>query len=247
MSYLRRGLNLHRNVRWHKADGQQKTLEKGITRESSCLFSFFGVFMAENKIREQIVKAAYQYSLLANKIYMYICGEQYFELLFAVGCFRHLTGVASSLSAEDFYKNALNKSLTDKQIQFTPRQTMKKAKKKLPCLIRLPELTDSTVCIVRDMKTNTLVYKLGLTNLEFTLGVAQPTFVNKFPENVYIPRSLRVKDKAIENSDSGEFVDFILEKNLDNIGAKYSKITYRDKGKAFPDVLLPMLDENMDV
>ena len=67
------------------------------------------------------------------------------------------------------------------------------------------------------------------------------------PENVYIPRSLRVKDKAIENSDSGEFVDFILEKNLDNIGAKYSKITYRDKGKKFPDVLLPMLDENIEL
>ena len=89
--------------------------------------------MADNKIREQIVIAAYQYSLLANKIYMYVCGEKYFELLFAVGCFSHLTGVASSLSAEDFYKNALNKSLTDKQIQFTPRQTMKKQKRN--CLV----------------------------------------------------------------------------------------------------------------
>ena len=76
--------NPHQNVRWHKADGQQKTLEKEIMRESSCLFSFFGGSMADNKIREQIVKAAYQYSLLANKIYMYVCGEQYCELLFAV-------------------------------------------------------------------------------------------------------------------------------------------------------------------
>jgi hypothetical protein len=42
--------NPHQNVRWHKADGQQKTLEKEIMRESSCLFSFFGGFMADNKL-----------------------------------------------------------------------------------------------------------------------------------------------------------------------------------------------------
>ena len=41
-------------------------------------------------------------------------------------------------------------------------------------------------------------YKLGLTNLEFTLGVAQPTFVTKFPENVYIPRSLRVRTRLLK-------------------------------------------------
>lgn len=196
-------------------------------------------------IRNRIIEAAKNYADLTGKTYLYVYGEEYFEMLFAVGSFMHLTGVSSSLRAEDFYRKALNANLSEGQLNFTQSQTMKKAKKKLPCLEQLPRLTNSTVCVVKDLSTNTLLYKLGLTNLEFTLGVAQPQFDNKFPPEVYIPRSLRVKDKAIENSSDGEFVDFIMVKSLEGAGAKYSRLLYRDTSKAFPAELRHMLDDRL--
>ncbi|SDP79659.1 hypothetical protein [Selenomonas ruminantium] len=84
-----------------------------------------------------------------------------------------------------------------------------------------------------------------MTNLEFTLGVCQPDYDNKYPAGVYIPRSLRVKDKAIENSSDGDFVDFILEKSLDRIDAKYSHFTYCDEQKKFPAKLYDLLEERV--
>ena len=49
------------------------------------------------------------------------------------------------------------------------------AKKKLPCLKHLPELTKDMVCILKDMQTVTIKYKLSVTNLEFTLGLTENT------------------------------------------------------------------------
>ena len=179
------------------------------------------------KIREQIVQAAAMYATLVGKMYLYVYGEEYFEVLFPAGSFKHLTGVGTILSAEKFYRMSVSKKLSDAQLSFNKQQTVKKAKKKLPCLMRLPELTKSTVCVVRDLQTNTFLYRLGVTNLEFTLGVSQPMFDNKFPSGVYIPRSLRVKDKAIENSSSGDFIDFIFEKSTKRVDYKYDFMSYR--------------------
>lgn len=58
---------------------------------------------------------------------------------------------------------------------------------------RLPELTNTMVCIFKDMKTLTVVYKLSVTNLEFTLGLTEniDSSVNKINE-FFLPMSLRV-------------------------------------------------------
>lgn len=79
------------------------------------------------------------------------------------------------LSAKDFYKNAKKSILTNNQFYFDERHTYANAKKKLPCLKRLPELTNEMVCILKDMQTLTIVYKLSVTNLEFTLGLTENT------------------------------------------------------------------------
>lgn len=49
------------------------------------------------------------------------------------------------------------------------------------------------VCIFKDMKTLTVVYKLSVTNLEFTLGLTEniDSSVNKINE-FFLPMSLRV-------------------------------------------------------
>ena len=92
-------------------------------------------------IRQQIVDAAQVYSTsLAGKTFLYVYGEEYFEVTFPTESFLHLTGVASKLTAKVFYKNAKKSKLTVQQFYFDSRHIYANAKKKLPCLIRLDEL-----------------------------------------------------------------------------------------------------------
>lgn len=128
----------------------------------------------KNAIRQDIIDSAAVYSSeLAGKTFLYVYGEEFFEVSFPVGHFLHLTGVETGLSAKDFYKNAKKGILTNSQFYFSSRHPYANAKKKLPCLKRLPELTNKMVCILKDMQTVTIMYKISVTNLEFTLGLTE--------------------------------------------------------------------------
>lgn len=83
----------------------------------------------------------------------------------------------TKLSAKDFYKNAKKAKLTSSQFYFNARHPYANVRKKLPCLKRLPELTNDMVCILKEMQTVTIIYKLSVTNLEFTLGLTENTDV----------------------------------------------------------------------
>ena len=61
----------------------------------------------KNAIRQGIIDAAIVYSQnLAGKTFLYVYGDEYFEVSFPVDHFLHLTGVETILSAKDFYRNA---------------------------------------------------------------------------------------------------------------------------------------------
>lgn len=196
-------------------------------------------------IRKQIIDAACIYrDHLAGKAFLYVTGDEYFEVVFQTDRFMHLTGVNSKLRAQDFYDKAKESELTTGQIYFDPEHPYHGAKKKLPCLKLLPSLTNSLVCVVKDMKTLTLTYKIGVTNLNFTIGLTENLdFEGNKINGWFLPRTLRVKDKAIENSSDAAFVDFIFSKDasLD----KYNIITFSGSGKAIPDTVRGMLVESL--
>ncbi len=63
----------------------------------------------KNVIRQGITEAEIVYfQNLAGKTFLYVCGDEYFEVSFPIDHFLHLTGVETRLSAKDFYKNAKN-------------------------------------------------------------------------------------------------------------------------------------------
>ena len=185
----------------------------------------------KNIIRQGIIDSAEIYSQnLAGKVFLYAYGEEYFEVSFPVDRFLHLTGVETRLSARDFYKNAKKAILTNNQFYFDARHPYANAKKKLPCLKRLPELTNDMVCILKDMETLRIIYKLSVTNLEFTLGLTENTDNNGNKINDYfLPMTLRVKDSSVEKSSDGEVVDFIFAKDASI--SKYDTLLVEDKGK----------------
>ena len=197
----------------------------------------------KNVIRQNIIDAAAIYSQnLAGKVFLYVYGNEFFEVSFPVDHFLHLTGVETRLSAKDFYKNAKRAILTNNQFYFDTRHPYANAKKKLPCLKRLPELTNDTVCILKDMRTLTIVYKLSVTNLEFTLGLTENTDdkgnkINDF----FLPMSLRVEDSSVEKSNDGEVIDFIFSR--DASVSRYETLLVKDKSKNIPNCIKHLIKE----
>ena len=168
----------------------------------------------KNAIRQGIIEAAIVYSQsLAGKTFLYVYGDEYFEVSFPVDHFLHLTGVETKLSAKDFYRNAKKAILTNDQFYFDATHIYANAKKKLPCLKQLSELTNEMVCVLKDMQTMTITYKLSVTNLEFTLGLTENADrggnkINDF----FLPMSLQVKDSSVEKSND---VFYYPEEELD--------------------------------
>ena len=200
---------------------------------------------AEKKIaiRQQIIDAAKVYSQsLAGKTFLYIYGEEYFEVTFPTENFLHLTGVASKLPAKDFYRYAKIGKLTVQQFYFDSMHIYANAKKKLPCLIRLPELTNTMVCILKELNTLTIIYKLSVTNFEFTLGLTENIdSTGKKINEMFLPMSLRVEDSSVEKSNDGEIVDFIFSK--DASVAIYNSMLVEDKNKTIPESIRKMIKE----
>ncbi len=190
----------------------------------------------KNAIRQDIIASAVVYSQdLAGKTFLFVYGEEFFEVSFPVDNFLHLTGVATKLSAHNFYKNAKKGILTNNQFYFTADHTYANAKKKLPCLKRLPELTNHMVCILKNMQTATIVYKISVSNLEFTLGLIEDM-------NYFLPRSLRVEDSSVERSGGGDIVDFIFVKDASI--SKYNDLLVKDEGKRVPECVRHLINEN---
>ena len=198
----------------------------------------------KNAIRHGIIEAAIVYSQsLAGKTFLYVYGDEYFEVSFPVDHFLHLTGVETILSAKDFYRNVKKAILTNNQFYFDARHIYANAKKKLPCLKRLPELTNEMVCVLKDMQTMTITCKLSVTNLEFTLGLTENTDRNGNKINdFFLPMSLRVKDSSVEKSNDGEIIDFIFSK--DASVAKYDILLVEDKDKKIPDCIRHLISDS---
>ena len=198
----------------------------------------------KNVIRQDIIDSAGIYSQnLAGKVFLYVYGNEYFEVSFPVDHFLHLTGVETGLSAKEFYKNAKKGKLTNTQFHFSARHPYANAKKKLPCLKRLSELTNSMVCILKDMKTVTIIYKLSVTNLEFTLGLTEnvDTKGNKI-NDFFLPMSLRVGDSSVEKSTDGEVVDFIFSK--DASVSQYENLLVKDGHKTIPENIRHLISDS---
>ena len=100
------------------------------------------------------------------------------------------------------------------------------------------------VCILKDMQTVTIIYKLSVTNLEFTLGLTENTDANGNKINdFFLPMSLRVEDTSVEKSKDGEIIDFIFSKDASI--AKYDTLLVEDKNKMIPDSIKHLISEKL--
>ena len=199
----------------------------------------------KNKIRQDIIEAASMYEqYLAGQAFLYVYGNEYFEVMFPVNRFLHLAGVETRLFAKKFYKNAREKTLTTQQFYFSPRHPFEVSKKKLSCLKRLYELTNTKVRILRNMETASVVYKVGISNLEFTLCLTENRDSNGEKINEYfLPMSLRAGRNSTKNGDDYGEVDFIFQKDA-SLG-KYTTLLVKNENKEVPECVHHLLQGNL--
>lgn len=185
--------------------------------------------------RKGIIRAAKSYSKhLSGKVFLYVFGNEYIEVMFRADDFLHMTGTGSTkMNAREFFRHARDGHLRRDQFRFLENYPFHLVNRKLSCLVRIHELTDREVAVLKDMRTGSLVYKIALSNLEFSVGMYQ-----RGP--LYSPRTLRVKDKSFENSGSGEIVDFIFARRYEE--TKYTTCTFQDSAKEIPAAVLSLLD-----
>lgn len=89
------------------------------------------------------------------------------------------------------------------------------------------------VCILKEMQTVSIIYKLSVTNLEFTLGLTENLDANGNRINaLFLPMSLRVEDSSVARSRDGDIVDFIFTK--DACMELYDTMLVKDDQKAIP-------------
>ena len=191
-------------------------------------------------IRTKILDAASVYSEeLAGKVFLYVVGDKHFVVAFRVPRFNIFTQKKSFLAAKFFKKKPNNATLTTDQIFFDKNHPYNNAKKKLGYLKLLPAITSELVCVVKNLKTPTITYKLGATNLSFTIGLIQ----SSNDTSRFIPMTLRINDKAIENSADAEFVDFIFGKSAEE--DEYTELRYKDPEKVIPVELRELLSQEL--
>lgn len=179
-------------------------------------------------VLNKIKNAVLGYDLLLNNTYLIVFEGNYIEITFFKKNYKHLTGVMSSLSAEDFYNKAKNRQLSENQIFFSKNHPYRTCKDKLYYLNNVDKLFLSDFFVVENVTTLTRSYKLGFTDLNYSMLFTENTddFGNRINE-VLIPASIRVREDEFDKSSAQYSADFVFKKQND-INEKYKELIFGD-------------------
>lgn len=195
--------------------------------------------MKKKQDRQQIVKAIieaaelYKAKLVGRK-FLYVFDNRYIEVIYKIVNFRHLTGVATDLSAKSFYQLAASRRLQTSQIYFTKDHPYDLCKKKIKHIREIATLAGAESFMLEEIKTVTQTFKFGTTDLKFSL-----CFNREFDEfgaekgECYVVESLRDED-CFSRSKEAFMVTHIFSKANDK--KQYTECLYMDVACTMKDV-----------
>lgn len=181
------------------------------------------------ELAKQICRASQIYDkFLVGKTFMYVFDNRYIEVVFRKKDFSHLTGVETSLYAEQFYKIAIKNKLQHTQFRFSQRHPHNLSVKKINQLLTIDKIINEEMLILETLQTKTTTYKFGITELEFTVCMDKDLNTDGSEKSHYfIAKSLRIEDSFNRGINTHE-VNMILSKP--NNEKLYNEITYIDTG-----------------
>lgn len=180
---------------------------------------------------KEIEKSAIEYgNKLEGNCYLYIYQDKCFEVYFARDCFRHLTGVNSTVTANDFYLQAQQNRLNQNVINFG-NDDIRTCLKKARHLSDLYKLTITDTIVIEDVHTKYMEFEIGITNLKLTLLLHENGFIKdktgKIISDIYLPSSFRVGDNPMALAQAYETIDCVLQKKFGDV--EYSTIVFQDE------------------
>lgn len=188
----------------------------------------------------------YKKYLLGNT-YMFVYDNIYIEVMFKRSSFMHLTGVGSHLSPDDFYKHALmRKGLKPSEIFFASSHPYDLALKKTEYLSDLYKIIMEDTLISTNLKTMTLTYAIGITNLEFVICLDKDLNNDgSLRSNCLVPYSFRVEEINNNKYDNLYEVTHVFRRNTNQ--RIYQDLTFgcQDTIKELPILIREKLDVSL--
>ena len=163
-------------------------------------------------IVNEIKKSAQIYKTLLDKTFLIVYENCWVEVTFFKQNFKHLTGVSSTIkSAEEFYNKSVDKTITSQQISFTAKHPYRTCKKKLSYLQSIDNLFYNDVFVVENLHTQSLFIKIGVSELNYTVGFIENTDENGIKINdILVPATLRINDDGFTLSEKQYEADLIF-------------------------------------
>ncbi len=192
-------------------------------------------------VAQQVKQTLISYS------YLYIFEGRAIEVVYRAKDFLHLTGVETTLCAEDFFRLAVKGKLTPKQIGFSQRHSYDTCKKKMSMFHKLPSVADAELLMLENVTTDHIVFDYGVSDLTFTIGLSgdyDSTTGNRRGD-YYIARSFRVEDSFNRAADGYEVHFILMKKNNEKL---YHTIKYAENGKnlnTLPPEILSKIDASL--
>ncbi|RHM97836.1 PBECR4 domain-containing protein [Dielma fastidiosa] len=184
---------------------------------------------------------------LVGKTFMYVFDNRYIEVMFKKSGFAHLTGVERTISADDFYKEAIRGTLSASQIYFSSRHPKKLCLKKvaqLQNIYKTISVDKGNGYILENIAADKTTFKFGFTELNFTLCFGEDYNNSGIKKSdFYIAQSLR-DENCFNRSQNVYEIDFIFEKV--NTCKVYSKLVYKNKNaKELTKSIIKKIDNHL--
>ena len=179
-------------------------------------------------LKAKIEAAANLYkSKLVGKRFLYVFEGKYIEVIFKKENFRHLTGVDTYLSADRFFKYALQGKLSLSQFWFNEVHPYDLCVRKVQHIGDIAQLVTSENFILEEIATNTQSYRFGTTDLNFTLCMNKELDTQGNEKgDCYVAQSLRDED-CFSKSKNAYIVTHIFSRPNDT--SQYTEILFMDK------------------
>ena len=148
------------------------------------------------KLRKQIISGARNYNkYLINKVFRIVCEDgTEVDIRFFASDFKHMTGLYSNLSDDEFYKNSVSGKIDIGNISTHQKYNWSTLKTKGNHVEKIHEILykdGKKTLLLEALDTNTLVFPYAVKNLSNNMCIGFVTDVNK-------ARSLRKASSSIK-------------------------------------------------
>ena len=190
---------------------------------------------SKEQIVREIIRAAGLYKQhLVGRTFLYVFDGRSIEVIYKAQNFRHLTGVDTGLPAKRFYQNAVNRTLQQNQIWFSPQHPYQLCLRKVKHLCEISTLAQAECFMLEKITTDSRSYKFGTTDLHFTLCLNKEADAQGHElGDCFVVQSLR-DETCFAKSEGVYSVTHILARQNDK--KLYTDLLYMDKKVSMQDI-----------